>query len=188
VFLLNAEPHPRSANAFDSLGDAYRAAGDDARAIESHQKALARAPQRKTAASARRQLTHNERRPLRPITLAHIAAGTLALLAGAVPLASRKGARWHDVAGNAFGASTLGLSISTAYLALAAPAAEANNLLLACFSLYLVVAGWWAARQRDGGGGAWGAPPDRACARAADDAVPRELPPPRPRRPAAPPE
>jgi pimeloyl-ACP methyl ester carboxylesterase len=41
VFLLNTEAHPTSANAFDSLGDAYLAAGDKPKAAEAAKKALA---------------------------------------------------------------------------------------------------------------------------------------------------
>jgi tetratricopeptide (TPR) repeat protein len=40
AFLLNAEIFPNSANAFDSLGEAYATAGDRGRAIESYEKSL----------------------------------------------------------------------------------------------------------------------------------------------------
>lgn len=41
IFKLNAATYPKSANAYDSLGDAYLAAGDKAAALEASQKALA---------------------------------------------------------------------------------------------------------------------------------------------------
>jgi CubicO group peptidase (beta-lactamase class C family) len=40
VFKLNTSVYPRSSNAFDSLGEAYRAVGDRELAIESYQKAV----------------------------------------------------------------------------------------------------------------------------------------------------
>ena len=40
VFQFNTEQHPRSANAYDSLGDGYAAKGDTDNAIASYQKAL----------------------------------------------------------------------------------------------------------------------------------------------------
>lgn len=44
VFRWNAERFPRSANAHDSLGEAYRAAGQCDRAKESYARALALDP------------------------------------------------------------------------------------------------------------------------------------------------
>ncbi len=41
AFKMNTEKYPESANAFDSLGDGYRAAGDSKNAIESYEKAIA---------------------------------------------------------------------------------------------------------------------------------------------------
>lgn len=40
VFKLNTETYPRSANAYDSLGEAYMAAGDDQNAIANYQKSV----------------------------------------------------------------------------------------------------------------------------------------------------
>ncbi|MCA6073724.1 alpha/beta hydrolase-fold protein [Fulvivirga sedimenti] len=40
AFRMNTEKYPDSANAFDSLGDGYRAAGDSENAIESYKKAV----------------------------------------------------------------------------------------------------------------------------------------------------
>jgi tetratricopeptide (TPR) repeat protein len=56
VFKLNAAAFPRSANAFDSLGEAYRARGDRESAIRSYEKALALDPNMRSAAEALRDL------------------------------------------------------------------------------------------------------------------------------------
>lgn len=52
VFELNAADHPRSANAQDSLGEAYLAAGDRKRAIRSYEKALELDPRMFSAADS----------------------------------------------------------------------------------------------------------------------------------------
>jgi tetratricopeptide (TPR) repeat protein len=44
IFRLAVEASPRSANAYDSLGEAYAAAGDKAAAIGAYEKALALDP------------------------------------------------------------------------------------------------------------------------------------------------
>jgi tetratricopeptide (TPR) repeat protein len=56
VFRLNAAAYPRSANAYDSLGEAYRIKGDREAAIRSYEKALALDPNRRSAADALRTL------------------------------------------------------------------------------------------------------------------------------------
>jgi glyoxylase-like metal-dependent hydrolase (beta-lactamase superfamily II) len=56
VFKLNVEAYPESANPHDSLGEAYMAAGDDERAIESYQKALALDPDMPSAIDALQRL------------------------------------------------------------------------------------------------------------------------------------
>jgi tetratricopeptide (TPR) repeat protein len=45
VFKLNVESYPESANVYDSLGDAYRAAGKKDEAVRSYEKALSINPQ-----------------------------------------------------------------------------------------------------------------------------------------------
>jgi tetratricopeptide (TPR) repeat protein len=40
IFELNAREHPRSANAYDSLGDGYLKLGSNAAAIRSYRKSL----------------------------------------------------------------------------------------------------------------------------------------------------
>lgn len=41
IFRFNAELHPQSANAFDSLGEGYMESGDKMQAIENYEKSLA---------------------------------------------------------------------------------------------------------------------------------------------------
>ncbi len=52
VFKLNANEHPRSGNAFDSLGEGYAAAGDTKRAATAYEKALALDPSNDHAKTA----------------------------------------------------------------------------------------------------------------------------------------
>jgi tetratricopeptide (TPR) repeat protein len=40
VFKMNVEMNPQSANAYDSLGEAYMKAGDDENAIKNYEKSL----------------------------------------------------------------------------------------------------------------------------------------------------
>jgi dienelactone hydrolase len=55
IFELNVEAYPGSANTFDSLSDAYLAAGDRVKALEFARKALAALPGDKTASEAFKQ-------------------------------------------------------------------------------------------------------------------------------------
>lgn len=57
VLKLNAAAFPRSANAFDSLGEAYRTKGDRESAIRSYEKALELDPNMKSAADALKDLS-----------------------------------------------------------------------------------------------------------------------------------
>jgi hypothetical protein len=56
VFRLNAAAYPRSANAYDSLGEAYKTKGDREAAIKSYEKALALDPNQRSASEALRTL------------------------------------------------------------------------------------------------------------------------------------
>jgi tetratricopeptide (TPR) repeat protein len=56
VFALNADANPKSANAADSLGEAYLAAGDRAKAIESYRHALQLDPKLATSRAALERL------------------------------------------------------------------------------------------------------------------------------------
>src|SRR5688572_11968308 len=81
VFEENAASHPDSANVHDSLGEAYVAAGDTTRAVESYRKALAVNPRSRGARAALERLT-GERPVLRPSVLFHVAAGVVGLFSG----------------------------------------------------------------------------------------------------------
>jgi hypothetical protein len=56
IFRLNAEQFPESANAWDSLGEGYLAAGDRERAIESYEKSLELDPGNQNAVEKLRQI------------------------------------------------------------------------------------------------------------------------------------
>jgi FKBP-type peptidyl-prolyl cis-trans isomerase len=57
VFKLNVEAYPRSANVYDSLGEAYAAHGDTQLAIETYRKALELDPQMESSKNALQKLT-----------------------------------------------------------------------------------------------------------------------------------
>jgi len=56
IFQLNAQHFPESGNVYDSLGEAYLAAGDTAQAIIQYEKALALEPKNENAAKALEKL------------------------------------------------------------------------------------------------------------------------------------
>jgi tetratricopeptide (TPR) repeat protein len=56
VFRLNVEQYPESANAWDSLGEGYLAAGDSERAMESYEKSLELDPENANAREKLAQL------------------------------------------------------------------------------------------------------------------------------------
>jgi uncharacterized membrane protein len=153
VFQLNVETHPDSPNAYDSLGEAYLAAGDEASAIENYEKAVTIDPRKKSAVAALQRLTKHEGRPYPLPVLFHIGAGTLALLSGLLAMSLRKGSRWHGRVGNVFVASMMSMSVSGAYMAAVAPELVVINVLMGVFTLYLVATAWLAARRRNGGTG-----------------------------------
>jgi hypothetical protein len=82
------------------------------------------------------------------ITWVHIAAGSVAILAGAVAIAGRKGGGLHAKAGTWFAASMLVLGLSATILA---QAENDPGLGLGGFlTCYFVATSWVAARRRDG--------------------------------------
>jgi len=56
IFRLNAEQFPESANAWDSLGEGYLAAGDEEQAIASYEKSLELDPENENAQEKLRQI------------------------------------------------------------------------------------------------------------------------------------
>lgn len=88
-----------------------------------------------------------------PITWLHIAAGLVALLAGAGAIAAPKGRRLHGRVGMAFVAAMLVLGVTAA--ALEVLQGEPTSALGGVFTCYFVATAWVAARRRDGGAGAF---------------------------------
>ena len=81
----------------------------------------------------------------------HIAGGMIAVAAGAVAVAVRKGGCSHASAGIGFGVSMLVLGITAAILEpFRSPPGSPVGGILVC---YFVITGWMTARRRDGGPG-----------------------------------
>ena len=154
VFRLNTSAHPESANVYDSLGEAYLAAGNTPLAIESYEKAVALNPKMKSAASELRRLTGRQTAAHRPIVLFHIATGTLGILSGLVAMFLRKGSKRHALVGSVFVVSMLCMSASGAYRAFVAPDGDAVNAVMGALTFYLVATAWLTARRRTGATGA----------------------------------
>lgn len=83
-----------------------------------------------------------------PLLAAHIAAGSIALLAGTLAVAARKGGAIHTGAGNWFCGSMLVLGVTASVVAMLNddPDTPAGGLL----TIYFVATSWMAARRRDG--------------------------------------
>ena len=148
VFRLNASAHPGSANVYDSLGEAYLAAGHKTLAIESYERAVAINPRLKSAAGELQRLTNRPRAAYPPIVLFHVLAGTLGILSGALAAALRKGSRRHGLAGSVFVVSMLCMSASGAYRAFVDPDGDPVNVVMGALTFYLVATAWWTARRR----------------------------------------
>ena len=83
-----------------------------------------------------------------PLMWIHIAGGLLALPAGAIAVAARKGGRLHARAGTLFLASMLVLGLTATPLAWLKEEPESG--LGGIFTCYFVLTSWVAARRRDG--------------------------------------
>ena len=82
------------------------------------------------------------------LTWVHVAGGVVALLAGAIAIAVRKGARWHVVTGQAFCLAMFVLGLTAALLSpMKTPPESPVGGILVC---YFVATAWMAARRRDG--------------------------------------
>ena len=86
--------------------------------------------------------------PYSPILVAHICAGTLGLLSGAIAMIFRKGSRGHVLAGRVFVASMLTMAAAAVYLAIVKH--QPNNVGGGFITFYLIGTGWLTARRRDG--------------------------------------
>jgi uncharacterized membrane protein len=141
------ETHPRSANVYDSLGEAYLAAGDRPLAIANYEKALAIDPKMKSALTAIEDLTGRKRPPYRPLLLFHILNGLLGIMSGGAAIVLRKGSRRHEWAGRVFVVSMLSMSGSASYIAFTDPDGSPINVLMGLLTFYLVSTAWLTARR-----------------------------------------
>jgi len=80
--------------------------------------------------------------------IVHVIAGTIALLAGIVAMASRKGERTHRASGTVFFVSMLVMAIFADYLAIAIPE-QIPNLFIGTFTIYLVATAWLTVRRKE---------------------------------------
>ena len=82
------------------------------------------------------------------LTWIHIAGGSIAILAGALAVAARKGGRVHASSGTWFAISMLVLGVTAAVLAQAE--GDAGLGLGGVLTCYFVATSWVTARRRDG--------------------------------------
>jgi uncharacterized membrane protein len=148
VFRLNAETYPRSANAVDSLAEAYLASGDRANAAGEYRRLLAMDPKNRSARYELARLTDSELPSFPLLVLVHILAGGLSLLAGAAAMVAPKGGPAHRAAGKVFVGAMLAMAGSAVIRAAQHMETEVLNFWMGLLTLYLVVSGWRAARQR----------------------------------------
>jgi uncharacterized membrane protein len=83
-----------------------------------------------------------------PLLAFHIAAGVLAMIAGAAAVSFSKGSRWHARAGNIFVASMLCMAAAASCLAYMKH--QPNNVFGGFLTIYLVATAWATARRRGG--------------------------------------
>lgn len=77
-----------------------------------------------------------------PLTMFHITAGGVALLAGATALLTRKGAWVHRNAGNAFFIAMLLMSVTGGAVAVLKPAAAQFNMMISAITIYMIATSW----------------------------------------------
>lgn len=148
IFRLNVETYPRSANAADSLAEAYLASGDRALAAAAYQQVLALDPRNRNARYELARLTGKDLPPFPVLVLVHILTGSLALLAGATAMLAPKGRPVHRAAGKVFMGAMLAMAGSAVIRAAQNLETEVLNFWMGLLTVYLVVSGWRAARQR----------------------------------------
>jgi predicted membrane protein DUF2306 len=146
IFQLNVETHPRSSNAYDSLGEAYAAAGHKDLAIENYRKALAFNSENTNSKAALLRLTGRPATPYSPLLWFHIGGGAIGLLSGFLALALRKGSRRHRVAGRVFVVSMMCMGGAAAWLAVVK--SQPSNVLAGTLTFYFVATAWVTVRRR----------------------------------------
>ena len=82
-----------------------------------------------------------------PFLVLHVSAGVLAMLAGGLAIAFRKGSRGHRRAGNVFVICMLSVSAVGSYLGFMK--SEMDNFMGGIFAFYLVATGWATANRRE---------------------------------------
>ena len=88
---------------------------------------------------------------MNPILVPHIAGGLIAILAGTLAIAARKGGAWHASAGTWFVGAMLVLGVTASILEpLKTPPESPLGGILVC---YFVTTSWMTARRRDGKAG-----------------------------------
>ena len=148
IFQLNVETHPKSSNAYDSLGEAYAATGNKDLAIESYRKALALNSENTNSKAALFRLTGRPATSYSPLLWFHITGGAVGLVSGFLALALRKGSRRHRVAGRVFAVSMICMAGAAAWLALMK--FQLSNVVGGTLTLYLVATAWVTIRRRAG--------------------------------------
>jgi uncharacterized membrane protein len=88
---------------------------------------------------------------MHPLIPFHIAAGGVALIAGAIALVARKGGRSHGRIGGWFFFAMLAMAGTGSIIAFAKP--ERGTAMIGILTCYLVATSWMAARRRDGRAG-----------------------------------
>lgn len=85
---------------------------------------------------------------MHPLIPVHVAAGSIALLAGATALFARKGSSLHAKAGTWFFLAMLAMTGTGAVIAFAKP--ERGTAVIGILTCYLVATSWRSATRRDG--------------------------------------
>ena len=88
---------------------------------------------------------------MHPLTPFHVAAGSIALIAGGIALVARKGGRTHGRIGTWFFFAMLVMAGTGAIIAFAKP--ERGTAMIGILTCYLVATSWMAARRKDGRAG-----------------------------------
>jgi len=148
IFQLNVETHPKSSHAYDSLGEAYAAAGNKELSIENYRKALALNPENTNSKAALLRLTGRPATPYSPLLWFHIAGGTVGLLSGFLALVLRKGSRRHRLVGKVFAVSTMCMGGAAAWLAFMK--SQPSNVLGGTLTIYFVATAWVTIKRRAG--------------------------------------
>ncbi|MFL6313939.1 MAG: hypothetical protein ACJ71W_17725 [Terriglobales bacterium] len=148
IFQLNVETHPKSSNAYDSLGEAYASANNKDLAIENYRKAFALNSENTNSKAALLRLTGRPATLYSPLLRFHIGGGAIGLLSGFLALALRKGSRRHRVAGRVFAVSMMCMGGAAAWLAVMK--SQPSNVLAGTLTLYFVATAWVTIRRRAG--------------------------------------